>query len=288
MIECINSILNTKAKIDTEIIVVDNNSSDDTVSVISELFPEIRIIENTENKGYSGAVNQGAKLAKGEYLIISNADIVFQENTIYNLIDKLKKDDTIGIISPQQTFENGDYQRSYGYYPSIKRGIYDLFLISKITLLLRNRDFSNQNYKQIKVEYLDGALLCTTKHLFDELGGFDEDFFFYSEEVDFCYRVNKSGLKCILSTSETVIHHRGGSQENKGMNKKSIEMLINSEIRFIRKYQSEISVAIYLRLEYLFFLLILVYNKITEKKDKLENNKKYLKIIKKAWNEVKL
>ena len=205
--DCIKSIIFTCYELIPEIIIVDNNSTDGTIDYISSLYPEVTIIDNEINKGYAAAINIGVNASTGDYLILSNADIVYKKHCIFGLVDKVKSFDNKIIVSPQQVFSSGKYQRSFGYFPSIKRGLYDLLGITRLKLSLKKKSFEKGNKKDFKVEYLDGAVLCTTNLIFNKLNGFDERFFFYSEEADFCYRARKECFESVLSPEYQVIHH---------------------------------------------------------------------------------
>ncbi len=283
--DCIKSIILTCFESIPEIIIVDNNSSDDTVEYISNLYPEVQIIENNENKGYAAAINIGVKASTGDYLILSNADIIYKQNSIFGLIDKLKYYNNNAILGPQQVFSDSTYQRSYGYFPSIKSGIFDLLGITRLKLSLKKKDFENGKRKDFKVEYLDGAVLCTTRLVFNQLNGFDERYFFYSEEADFCYRAKLNNIECVITPEYQVIHHRGGSQVNQGMNEKSIMMIIESEAKFLNIHHNSFTRKIYFKLELIFFNLLLVLSRINNDIARTENNIKYIKSIKSILNE---
>lgn len=282
--DCIKSIIFTCYESIPEIIIVDNNSSDGTVGYISNLYPEVTIIENRENLGYAAAINLGVNASSGEYLILSNADIVYKKNSIFGLVEKLKSYNNKAIVGPQQLYSDGRYQRSYGYSPSIKRGVFDLLGITRLKLTLKKKAFENGRRNDYKVDYLDGAVIATTRLFFDKLNGFDERFFFYSEEADFCYRAMKSNIECVLVPEYQVIHHRGGSQENKGMNENSIKMIIESEAKFIDIHHNSFTKKIYFNLELIFFKLLLVLSKTTNDSARTENNIKYIKAIKSVLN----
>lgn len=282
--DCIKSIIMTCYENIPEIIVVDNNSTDNTIEFISKLYPEVVIKANSENLGYSAAINIGAGLSTGDYIILSNADVIYKNGCIYGLVQELKNNPKIGMVGPQQLYFDGTFQRSFGYFPSIKRALLDLTGLSKFLLLQKKRQFFNGDHNSYSVEYLDGAVLCVSKVLFEKLNGFDEGFFFYSEEVEFCYRINQLGLTCTITPKNKVVHHRGGSQQNSGMNEKSINMLVNSESIFLDKHSNSFNKDTYFRVEKLFFILLRVYNSILGKKNKAKNNKKYINAINKVLN----
>lgn len=283
--DCIKSIILTCYENIPEIIVVDNNSTDYTVEYISKLYPEVKMKPNSKNLGYSAAINIGAALSTGDYIVLSNADVIYKNGCIYGLVEKLKTNLQTGMVGPQQLYFDGSFQRSFGYFPSIKRALLDITGLSKFILLQKKRQFFSGNFNSYNVEYLDGAVLCVSKALFEKLNGFDEGFFFYSEEVEFCYRINQLGLTCTLVPENKVVHHRGGSQQDSGMNKKSIDMLVNSESIFLSKHSNSFNKITYFLIEKLFFILLRVYNSILGKKNKAKNNTKYINAINKVLNE---
>lgn len=284
LVDCIKSIILTCYEFTPEIVIVDNNSDDGTVEYITNLFPEVKVIANKTNLGYAAAINIGVKESNGDFLLLSNADVIYKKNSINNLVSKVKELDCRVIVGPQQTFSNGDYQRSYGFFPSIKRGIFDLFAISKINQKIKEQRYKKKIIKDYYVDYIDGAAICTTRDIFNNLQGFDERYFFFSEESDFCYRARISNIKSVLTTESLIVHHRGGSQENSGMNEKSIMMIINSEALFIDIHHNSITKKIYFVLQLLFFRLLLIKSKLLNDKNRIENNKKYINAIKLVLN----
>ena len=280
VIDCIKSIIYTCYDFIPEIIIVDNNSSDNTVEVVENLFPDVVLVKNEENYGYAKAINIGVENAKGDYLILSNADVIYRKNSIQTLVSHIVAN-TCSICGPQQIFPDGKFQRSFGYFPSIKRAIYDVFGITKYVQNNKRREFEKGIQKPYKVEYIDGAILCANKNTFYNLNRFDEDYFFYSEEVDFCYKAQMKGIDCCIVPRSIVVHHRGGSQEKQGMSYKSIEMLINGEKMFLKKHKSEFESNAYFTLELIYFKLLALLYSLSGKKEKSENCKLYVKAIKK-------
>lgn len=279
VVDCIKSIIYTCYDFIPEIIVVDNNSSDNTVEVINQLFPDVIIIENSENFGYAKAINIGAKNASGDYLILSNADVIYRKNSIQELVKVIKSKDA-SICGPQQVFPDGRFQRSFGYFPSKKRAFFDLLGITKFVQFTKKKEYKRANQLPYRVEYIDGAVLCTKRNIFDDLGGFDESYFFYSEEVDFCYKAHLSGLKCSIIPNSVVVHHRGGSQENKGMSYKSIQMLVGSEELFLKKHETELTNKVYFAIELVYFKLLSLIHSVRGNKSKSKNCELYVKAIK--------
>ncbi len=235
--KCIETIFYTYNQ-DSNIIVVDNNSSDNSLEYIKEKFPQVNLIANNSNLGYAKAVNIGVNSTNSSYVLVTNSDVEFHKNSIYLIEKMLIENNNIGVAGFLQFYPNKSPQRSYGYYPSFKLAIFELFfLISFIEKFnLWKRKFEYFQSKNFSVDYIDGAALLIRKDLFHKLNGFDEDYFFYSEEADFCYRVSKNGYKNTINPKATITHIRGGSNsENNNFNLKSILMNENANFIFLKK-----------------------------------------------------
>lgn len=246
---CIKSIINDNENSINRIIVVDNASKDDTVNYIKTNYPSVILVRNSENLGYAKAVNIGIKYTESEVVIISNSDVVYPRNSIITMLEFIHKSQEIGCTAPQQIFSDGSWQRSYGFYPSVKLALMDFFLITSL-----NNAFKKTFWKFLPidrhpkyVEYLDGASLFIRKKAFEQLGGFDEDYFFYTEETDFCYRMNRTQWQVIFYPKVKIIHHRGASYQNN--NPEVIKMLIESKILFCKKHYPKFHTNLFIKIE---------------------------------------
>ncbi len=236
---CIKSIYETCPGESLNIIVVDNASTDETVSSISGAYPGIRIIRNRKNLGYAAAVNIGMAAGSEDYAIVSNADVVFHPGTIRALVEFLEKYEEVGVVGPQQVYGHGGWEYSYGDIPGMKSTLKDLFFLSSL-----HRGIRKALWKKIRidkypreVEYVDGGVLALRRRAYERVNGFDEDFFFFSEEADFCYRVYISGFLVMFLPTCTVTHFRGGST-SKAPLEQTISMMAKSKMLFVRKHNS--------------------------------------------------
>ena len=195
------------ADIDAEIIVVDNNSSDDSCAMVKELFPTVSLIENKENSGFSKGNNLGVAQAKGEYLCILNPDTVVAEDTFTKLIDFTDSKDNLGIVGCQLIDGKGKF------LPESKRNV----PTPKVSLkkVLGNASDYYANHIAIentgKVDILVGAFMWLKKDVYESVGGFDEAYFMYGEDIDLSYKVLKSGYDNYYFGETTVIHFKGES-----------------------------------------------------------------------------
>jgi GT2 family glycosyltransferase len=233
------------------ITVVDNASSDDTVAAIQTNFSDVRVIVNKKNLGYAAAVNIGANTCDAPFLLISNSDVFYHEDSIHTLYEYIKSDPEIALTGPQQEYPDGSWQYSFGYLPGRRLILNNyLFLNTLISMgrkILFKLEMSHDKPKP--VEYIDGAVHFVRKADFDALGGFDEDYFFYTEEADFCKRLHDAGRKVMFQPEASVTHIRGGSSSGNTFDAKSAEMFIGSKILYCEKHLSESETERYIKSE---------------------------------------
>ncbi|SFZ93865.1 Glycosyltransferase, GT2 family [Flaviramulus basaltis] len=204
---CLKSVQAAIYNLDAEIIVVDNNSADDSCKIVKGLFPNVKLIENKENLGFSKGNNIGILQAKGEYLCILNPDTVVAEDTFERLLEFVEKKEKLGIVGCKLINGVGDF------LPESKRNI--PYVKAAIKKLLGNtKDYYashiNEN-KSGKVDVLVGAFMFLKREVYNEIGGFDEDYFMYGEDIDLSYRILKKGYNNYYFGETTVIHFKGES-----------------------------------------------------------------------------
>ena len=204
---CLQSVQASLKGISSEIIVIDNNSSDDSCSMVKSLFPEVKLIENNENIGFSKGNNLATGLAKGEYLCILNPDTVIAEDTFQKILKFSDTKTNLGIVGCR--FMDG----SGKFLPECKRNIPKLF--SALGKLLGNgKSYYATTVDQnsiAEVDILTGAFMLMRRELFTALNGFDEDFFMYGEDIDICYRALKMNRNNYYYGASTLLHFKGES-----------------------------------------------------------------------------
>lgn len=266
-LDCIKSIY--KHNDDVDITLVDNCSTDNTIELVSRNFGNVKIIENPENYGYAKAINIGFSHTSNDLVVVSNNDIVFHENTLDPLIKAMQNDSSIGLAGPQQVDAKGEQGLSYGDLPGFSAGIKSAFFIdttsAEISKSLRKAGV-NLNNELKEVGYIDGGLMLISRKAFDSVSGFDEDYFFYTEEADFSYRLKQKGWKVIFQPNARVTHYRGGVSEDQGFSRKNIEMLINSKALYCKKHLSRKEGLFFLKALRFRFRLWLLINSILPKK----------------------
>lgn len=195
------------ATIDAEIIVVDNNSSDGSVAMVKKYFPEVKLIENPNNDGFSKGNNIGVAQAKGEYVCILNPDTVLGESTFEKLFNAIALKNNLGILGCRLIDGSGKF------LPESKRNIPRVWVALKKMLGLSKAYYvSNLDERgTADVDIFVGAFMMIPRAVYNELNGFDEDYFMYGEDVDLSYRVLKKGYANWYHGSEALVHFKGES-----------------------------------------------------------------------------
>jgi len=193
-------------------IVVDSGSTDDTLQIINRHYPFVRLLRTVRNAGYGAALNFAVADTTAEILILANADVIFPPDSISALRAYLIAHPKVGAVGPQQVFPDGSWQRSYGTLPGVKGGLLDLSGIGSLHSNFRRLLWPRRvDHHPKSVGYIDGAIMAVRKAAFESIGGFDEEFFFYGEDADFCLRLRRLGWKTVFLPTVIVTHLRGGS-----------------------------------------------------------------------------
>jgi len=204
---CICSILSSDIADEIEIIVVDNDSKDGSCDMLDEDFPKIKYIKNSKNAGFGKANNQGVALAQGDYILILNPDTMLTETTLSEMLRFSEKQNNFGAAGVQ--FMDG----SGKYLPESKRNFPDLKVAGAKLLGYSKYYYANHIGKDevAEIDILTGAFMFIKKEVYDKIGGFDEDFFMYGEDIDLSYRITKAGFKNFYVGSNKVLHFKGES-----------------------------------------------------------------------------
>ena len=248
IISCIESIYkHSKSNHSFEIVVVDNNSEDGTTDSLEKKFPEISLIKNNYNAGFSIATNQGVRLCQGKYIFILNPDTLLVEDVLGKLINEAKNRKELGAIGPAIIDGNGAFQQSFWRNPSI---INTLLSIFHLDLLNYRKNYKDKKFSTISdVETISGAALFLQRKTFNKLNGFNEKLF-WMEDIDLCFRLNKLGYKTYYMPKTKIVHLSGKSAETNY--KVAISNQLLSKIKFFRIHHSKLSANI------IFFLVLFV------------------------------
>ena len=203
LMNTISTLFDKLKSADFEIIVVDNASAERNVELIKQKFGQVKLIENSSNRGFAAACNQGAQSSKGDYLLFVNSDIIFLGDPIPELLETFKIYNDVGIVGCKLLNQDGSVQRSYYSKPTLLKRFLDLSGLKKILIQYSTNDLRE---KYSEVDIIKGAFLLIQKDLFDELSGFDENYFMYVEDVDLSYRAQKMGKKNYIVNTDSIVH----------------------------------------------------------------------------------
>ena len=238
--QCILSLKKALSNYRYEIFVVDNNSMDESVECIKKWHPDVRLIENNDNLGFSKANNIALKIAKGDFLLIINPDTFVPENLIDDCMSFMKNHQNAGAIGVKMFSAQGRFA------PESKRGVPKPFtafckLIGLCRIFPKNKLFGRyylgyiDNNKEADIEILSGACMFIRHKVLEEVGLFDEDYFMYGEDIDLSYRILKAGYKnCFIPTP--IIHYKGESTQK--ISYQYVNNFNKSMIVFFRKHFS--------------------------------------------------
>jgi N-acetylglucosaminyl-diphospho-decaprenol L-rhamnosyltransferase len=221
---------------DLEVIVVDNDSKDDSCEAIKSEFPTVILIENKFNAGFPKGNNQGFEIATGDYIFMLNPDTEFMEDSINVLVDYLETHPNDWLLAPKLLNSDGGWQLSSWRYPTITSVFCESFYLSRF---LKNKNYTDKNMDEMfEGESFSGAALFFRRELFDKIGMLDETMF-WIEDVEFCWRVNHNGFNCLYFPQTKIIHHVGQSAK-KNYNI-SISNQVYNKVKFFRKHSSKLA-----------------------------------------------
>lgn len=215
LFQCISSITKSRINVESEIIVVDNASKKDSLNRVKNAF-NICILQNARNVGFARAVNQGIYHSEGNYILLLNPDTMVEENTIQILLDYIKEKKDAGCVAPAITYPDGKLQPSARSFPTYTKAFFGrqslltgLFPNNPITRSYLSLDMDRTNPQE--VDWVMGACLITKREVLNEVGFFDERFFLFVEDVDFCYRLKEHKYKVYYVPYVKVIHKFGAA-----------------------------------------------------------------------------
>ncbi|MFA6321999.1 MAG: glycosyltransferase family 2 protein [Candidatus Buchananbacteria bacterium] len=236
---CLNSIYVNSAGIELEIFVVDNASTDQSVEMVRSEFPEVKVIANQQNLGFGRANNLALTQAQGKNILFLNPDTLIKKNCLANILTFLNHNPQAGIVGCQHLNPDLSLQPSVRRFPSF----WPIFLIiSKIAKIFPNlntlnnylaRDF-DYNLTQL-VEQVAGSFMMIRHEVIDEIGGFDESFYLWFEEVDLCRRAVNAGWQVWYFAESQIIHY-GGQSFSQQLTLKKQRIFLQSAWRYFKKH----------------------------------------------------
>ena len=247
--QCIESIYKETKKVDFEIIIVDNASTVDDPDKFLELFPKIKLVKNTENRGFAGGCNDGIKVAKGDTILLLNSDTKLLNDAISITYDFLNTHPNVGIVTCRLENEDGSPQNNCYHFPSISKTLIELLRLQKFfpksnfkkTLYGYFFDYDNIAYP----DYIWGAFFMFPKKLLDIFPNqlLPETFWMYFEDMEWCWLARQAGYEIAFVPNGKVLHYGG-----KNHNPKALKMMNDNFNQFLKLYYNKMHAWIIIRL----------------------------------------
>jgi GT2 family glycosyltransferase len=232
LLDCLDSVYKTIQRAAFEVFVVDNGSADGSVDAVAGRFPGVKLIANSRNEGFARANNAAIRRMKGRYAALLNSDTLLKPGAIDDMFAFMETHPDAGMCGPQLLYGDGSKQTSAGVYPDIlseltSKSLARLFSAGKRGISLPPVDGA------APVDFIIGACMFARKNAIDDAGMLDEDYFFFYEEIDWCFRMNRKGWR-VYHVPGIEIYHFGG-QSTKNINLKARVESWRSRYLFFRK-----------------------------------------------------
>ncbi|MBC8413739.1 MAG: glycosyltransferase family 2 protein [Nitrospira sp.] len=238
--DCLSSIYDKTQSLDFDVWVVDNGSTDGSVEMVKQKFPEVLLLENTKNLGFSKANNQVLRKNKSRYVLLLNSDTILLDNALKTLVDLMDSHPDAGASGCQLLNADGSLQLSAGRFP----GLWSILFGGEIFNNLYRKVFKNSRFFAEyglseeehmhfqEIDHVKGCCLMLRQSVLEKTGLLDEDIFMYFEEIDLCFQIKKTGAK-VLYTPEGHIVHLGG--QSSICREKSVFGNLKSQEYYFRK-----------------------------------------------------
>ena len=233
--ECLQSVARALQGIDGEVFVVDNHSVDKTIAMLKEKHPEVKVIANEENVGFSRANNQAIRLSKAEYVLLLNPDTVVYENTLHGVLDFMDKHPEAGGAGVRMLTREGHRA------PESRRSIPTPWVaMLKMLGATRRYYMSHLSWDEPgQIEAVSGAFFLVRRKALDQVGLLDEDYFMYGEDIDLSYRLLKDGWQNWYLPYD-IIHYKGESTQKSSF--RYVHTFYQAMLIFFRKHYGHLSI----------------------------------------------
>lgn len=232
--KCLKSVVRSLIlAVSAEVIVVDNGSTDNSPDMVKKEFSNIKLIENRENLGFAKAVNQGIKKTQGDFILLLNSDIIAKPGAIWKLSEFTRNHPETGVVGGRFFDADGSSQGSCFFLPTLRRAIREFWLGDKGFSVVKK--YVPEGEGPSEVEAVMGAVFLISRKVIDQVGLFDERYFMYFEDLDYCRRVRKAGFKVYYLPTAEFIHYHGVS--GKMIPEKTHQWLVESSKIYHGKFK---------------------------------------------------
>ncbi len=233
--DCLDSVFKNTTGLEYQVIVVDNASTDGSVEMMRNEFPDVRVVENERNVGFAAANNQAWRTARSDYVLLLNSDTIVREGVLRDVVGFMRSNDEAGIVGCKLINPDGSLQRSTRSFP----GVWNLFVEATFLYHLFPRSelfgkyymtcFDHESIR--RVDIVMGAFMMIRQRVWNKIGLLDESYFMYTEEADYCHRARETGEDTYFYPGASVVHLGGGSVRSMRL---FTLQLHRSQIHFLR------------------------------------------------------
>jgi len=238
LVICLHSILNLGHDIALEVIVVDNDSEDDSVAAVEKCFPQVILIVNPRNLGFAAGNNVGIQASRSRYIMLLNTDTLVHEGALERIVRFLDEHPDAGIVGPKLLNSDGSLQYSCRHFPTLGAGFFRNTFLGRLfpqNRFARDYLMTDWDHSETRVvDWVSGACMAVRREMIEEVGLLDEGFFMYCEDVDWCYRAKQAGWKTYYYPGAVVTHAIGRSTDLAP--NRMIMQFHKSMYRFYRKH----------------------------------------------------
>ncbi len=231
---CISVLTEQLHELNYDLWVVDNASTDGSLSMLKESYPDVQVIANLQNVGFAAANNQAMRETPGRYFLLINTDAFPRTGAIQALYSLAEKNKRAAIIGAHLLNSDGSFQGSFVKFPNLWQ---EFLMLSGLGRIIYGPWYPNQiphPREQARiVDYVQGACLLVRREAYEAVGGFDERYFMYSEEVDWCFAMRKTGWE-VWYQPDAIVTHIGGASSKDRMAQKEMDLYL-SRVRFFHK-----------------------------------------------------
>lgn len=245
LLTCLSSIRAHAADLNHEIIVVDSASTDDTVAQVRTAYSDVTLLPQTDNVGFSRGNNIGLAAARGRYLLLLNPDTEIIGAALQQMVAYLDAHPTVGIVGPHTRNSDGTHQSTRRRFPSLAVALFESTWVQPLAprrLLDHYVVADADDDAVVSVDWVQGSALLARREVYEQIGGLDEGFIMYSEEMDWCRRAKEAGWGVVYLGTARIVHH-GGKSSEQVVARRHIHFQ-TSKIRYFRKYHGAVAAGV--------------------------------------------
>jgi N-acetylglucosaminyl-diphospho-decaprenol L-rhamnosyltransferase len=233
---CLRSVANASlAGVEYEVLVVDNSSVDGSADMVVTDFPHVRLLRNCENRGFAAANNQALAVARGRYVLLLNSDALLSPEALPEMIAYMDAQPKVGVLGGQLFNPDGTFQSSYFDFPDWRSELLLLTGIARWLLGTAYPSYAEAHSQETRrVDWVSGALFMVRRQAMNQVGAFDEDYFMYAEEMDWCFRMRKAGWDVAYLPQAQAVHISAGSAHRQPERRRTY--VYGSKSLFVRKH----------------------------------------------------